>query len=219
MSTYERLAALDTTALSDALDRHGLAGVVLGLQRLTGRGRVVGQAVTVQLGPDDGSPTKRHLCTAAVDASGPGKVVVVAHQGRDDVAGFGGLLALAATVRGASGVVVDGAVRDLDEILELGLSVVGLRAVPTTARGRVVEQAWDVPVTVSGIAVSPGDYVVSDASGTVVVPADAVLGVLETAESLRDREAQMAEAIRGGVQVSDVMDSTYESMIAKGGLR
>src|SRR5579864_9410009 len=96
----ERLAQLDSCAISDALDRLHLSGVVLGLHAVTVQKRVAGRALTVQLEETDGRAAMRHLGTAAVDASGPGDVIVVAHGGRLDVSGWGGLLSLGATRRG-----------------------------------------------------------------------------------------------------------------------
>jgi 4-hydroxy-4-methyl-2-oxoglutarate aldolase len=209
-----RLAAVDSCAVSDALDRHGIAGVVTGLRPLAAPGRIAGRAVTVLLGPPvavDELP-KRHLGTAAVDASGPGQVIVVAHQGRTDCAGWGGLLSRAAATRGIAGVVVDGAARDLAEAAETGLPVHARAATPVTARTRAVEHAWDVSVEVDGITVTPGDLVLADAGGVAVIPAGHAEQVLATAERIAATEAAMAQAIETGTPVSDVRGKTYEEL-------
>jgi 4-hydroxy-4-methyl-2-oxoglutarate aldolase len=216
-AAVERLRALDSCAVSDALDRHGVRGVVSGPRPLAAAGTVAGRAVTVLLGPPDpaGGGARgpaRHLGTAAVDASGPGDVIVVAHQGRTDCAGWGGLLSRAAAVRGIAGVVVDGAARDLTEAREVGLAVYALAEVPTTARGRAVEHVWDQPVELAGIAVAPGDLVLADAGGTVVIPAGIADAVLATAERIAATEAAMAAAIEAGTPVSAVMGTSYEEL-------
>jgi len=82
LALIERLFRLDRCAISDALDQLGIDGVAFGLRAVSGARRIAGRAVTVKLGETNGQPTKRHLCTAAVDASG-----VIAHEGRLDVAG------------------------------------------------------------------------------------------------------------------------------------
>ncbi|MGQ4601130.1 RraA family protein [Nocardia sp. R6R-6] len=211
----KRLRALDTCAVSDALDRHGRTGVVHGLRPLAADRPLAGRAVTVLLGPPPaqhaGSP-QRHLGTAAVDASGPDDVVVVAHQGRIDCAGWGGLLSRAAAIRGVEGVVVDGAARDLSEASEVGLPVFARAATPVTARGRAVELAWGEPVEIAGIPVAPGDLVLADAGGVVVVPAGQAQDVLATAERIVATEAAMATAIQAGTPVSSVMGKTYEEL-------
>ena len=211
----ERLRKLDSAAVSDALDRHGIAGVLYGLRPLAADRPIAGRAVTVRLGPPGSPgapPPARHLGTAAVDAAGPGDVIVVAHQGRVDCAGWGGLLSRAAAARGIAGVVVDGAARDLGEAEAAGLPVHAVLAVPVTARGRAVELAWGEPVELAGVPVAPGDLVLADGGGAVVVPAARAAQVLATAERIAATEAAMAAAIDAGRPVSEVMGRTYEEL-------
>jgi regulator of RNase E activity RraA len=208
-----RLSQLDSCAVSDALDRSKISGVVLGLSQLSTTKRIVGEAVTVKLGPDDGRGGRRHLCTAAVEAAGPGKIIVIAHHGRLDAAGWGGILSLAATVRKVEGVVIDGACRDLDESREFGLPVYGRVAVPITARGRVIEYEWNVPVDLSGTRVAPGDLVIADASGVAIIPAEHAAEIIASAEAIAQKERLMAADVRAGKQVSAVMGTSYETML------
>ncbi|MFH5824629.1 RraA family protein [Georgenia sp. AZ-5] len=211
-----RLQAVDACAVSDALDTLGLPGVALGLERLSTQKPVRGRVTTVRLVPAGrAAPSGRHLGTAAVEASGAGDVIVVDHGGRNDVSGWGGNLSLAAAQRGVEGVIVDGACRDLDESRDLDLPVFARGAVPITARGRVVEQDWNIPVTISGVEVHPGDYVIADGSGVVFIPADRGAEVLDAAEAVVERERQMAEQIRQGVPISQVMGAKYETMLEK----
>ena len=212
----ERLARLDTCAVSDALDRAGLTGAALGLHALTADRRIVGRAVTVQLGVNDGRPPKRHLCTAAVEAADTGSVIVIANDGRTDVAGWGGILSLAASSRGIAGVVIDGASRDLDESRELALPIYGRAGVPVTARGRIIELDWNVPVAICNVTVTPGDYLIADGSGVVFIPSGVAAAIISTAEQIAERERLMAADIRGGKPVSAVMGASYESMLNKG---
>lgn len=209
-----RLRGLDTCAVSDALDRHGITGAVVGLRSLAADRPVAGRAVTVLLGPPPGPAGQpvRHLGTAAVDAAGPDEVIVVAHQGRTDCAGWGGLLSRAAAARGVAGIVVDGAARDLAEAREAGLPVHAWTGTPVTARGRAVEHSWGEPVDLAGIPVRPGDLVLADEGGVVVVPADRADEVLATAERIAATEAVMAAAINAGTPVSDVMGKSYEEL-------
>jgi regulator of RNase E activity RraA len=208
-----RLRALDTCALSDALNALGHEGVALGLHGLTVPARIAGRAVTVRLGPPGDTPPARHLCTAAVESSGPGQVVVVSAGGRVDTAGWGGILSRAATARGIEGVVVDGAVRDIDESHELGLPVYARAGVPRTARGRLAETDWGLPVTIGDLVVDSGDLVLADRSGVVFVPAAIAEAVLANAETIAAREAAMARRIDEGHPVSQVMAGDYETML------
>ena len=216
-----RLRALDTCAVSGCPGPHGLPCAIGGLRPLAAPRRAgAGRAVTVLLGvpasapPPSPSAPKRHLSTAAVDASGPGDVIVVAHQGRTDCAGWGGLLSRAAAIRGIDGVVVDGVARDLAEAAAVGLPVYASDSTAVTARGRAVEVCWGEPVEFAGVPVAPGDLVLADAGGVVVIPSAHAEAVLATAERIAATEAAMAAALDAGRPVSEVMGASYEELIA-----
>jgi len=221
MSLVDHLRALDTPSVSDALDALGLSGAVPGLQALGARRRIAGPVVTVQLAYAEDVPPatpgapKRHLCTAAVAASSPGDVIVVAHPG-DRAAGWGGLLTRAAQLRGVEGTLVDGPARDVDESRELGYPVYARTATPVTARGRIAELRWNAPVSFGGVTVRPGDLVLADGSGVVFVPADRADDVVAKACALADREAAMARDLQAGHPVTEVMGRTYEQLAGQG---
>ena len=211
----ERLLALDTPTLSDALDARQLPGAVTGLGALTVRRRIAGRVRTVKLGaPLPGLP-KRHLGAGAVMAAAAGDVIVVEHRGRTDVSGWGGLLSRGARAKGVAGVIVDGAVRDVDEATEIGLPVFARAGVPVTARGRVAEHGFAGPITIAGIAVDEGDWVLADGSGVVFVPAGLIEEVLATAERIFAREQLMARDIEAGRPIGEVMNADYEDMLKK----
>jgi 4-hydroxy-4-methyl-2-oxoglutarate aldolase len=208
-----RLKGLDTSAVSDALDRLQLRGTVTCLAALSVPRRIAGAAITVQLDRANGRSATRHLCTAAVDASGPGQVIVVAHHGSMDCAGWGGILSLGALTRQVEGVIVDGACRDMDESRELGLPVYARKSVPVTARGRIIETGWNESVLIDGCNVAPGDLVIADASGVVFVAMDRAAEVIAIAEQIVGRERAMAEAVRAGKSMVEVMGTNYETML------
>ena len=129
MSAVERLGRLDACAVSDALDKLGASGTVNDLAPLTGPAKIAGRVVTVKLVAADGTPAKRHLCTAAVEAAQAGDVIVVEHHSRDDCAGWGGILSTAAKAKGVAGTIVDGLARDIDESRERGYPVFARAAI------------------------------------------------------------------------------------------
>lgn len=217
LSLATRLARLDTCGVSDALDRLGIHGAVLGLQPMWPCPRVAGTVITVRLRhAQSGEHSPRHLGTAAIEAGGPGQVIVIQHHDREDAAGWGGILSLAARIKGIEGVIVDGTVRDVDDSRDAGFPVYARAATPMTARGRIVEASMGEPIQVGGVDVKPGDYVIADWSGAVFFSADRAEEVIQTAESLAAREAAMAEAVRAGKSVVEVMGANYESMLGRG---
>lgn len=214
----ERLLAIDTPTLSDALDALGHPGALFGMAPLTVGRRIAGPVRTVKLGAPIPDVPKRHLGAGAIMASKAGDIIVVEHRGRTDVSGWGGLLSRGALVKGIVGVIVDGAVRDVDEAAELGLPVFARAAVPVTARGRVAEHSFGGPITVSGVVVSEGDWVLADRSGVVFVQAARLEEVLAVSERIFAREQLMARDIDAGRPIGDVMGADYEDMLKKGDL-
>ena len=216
----ERLRQLDTCAVSDACDQLGLADrVTTSLCSLTGPVAAAGRVITVLLGPPTPAPPSgragaaRHLCAAATDSATADDVIVVAHQGRTDCAGWGGNLSRGARTRGAAATIVDGAVRDVDEAHTIGYPVFATAATPRTARGRAEEQAWGRPVVIDGITVDQGDYAIADSSGIVFVAAADIDTVLSAAEAIVAKESAMAADIDAGTPVSQVMGTDYETML------
>lgn len=213
-SWIERLAQLDTPTLSDALDALGMSSGVGGFTPFGTQRRIAGRARTVRLATDDGISRSRHLCTAAIEAAEPGSVIVVEHHDRDDAAGWGGLLTEAAIQADVAGVVVDGACRDVDDFVALDFTVYARRAVPATARGRVVEVDTGSPVDLDGITVRPDDWVVADRSGVVVIESASVESVVSQAERIQRREQLMVADLRKGIRVTEVLGRDYEDMLA-----
>jgi regulator of RNase E activity RraA len=210
-----RLNRLDTCLVSDALDKMGLTGVVPGLKRLSTNSKITGPVLTVRLEAANGRTADRHLCTAAIEAARPGEIIVVEHRSRSDCAGWGGILSRAAGMRKIAGVIVDGICRDIDESRDLAFPVFGRGALPVTARGRVIETEFNTPVTIGSITVRPGDWVIADGSGVVFIAAEKLLAVVDQAEKLFAREAELVADIESGTPVSQVMSRAYEHMTRK----
>lgn len=158
--------------------------------------RFAGPAVTVVEGLVDGTnpPT---LAIDAIEGAKNGDVLVIGFVGdATDVALLGGLMAAGAMKRGMAGVVLDGGVRDVTEIRrDYQLPVCARSITPGSTVGRYGTLSSNVPVTCGGILVSPGDLIVSDVEGVIVVPQEHVMAVLEDAESIDVREAAQTKII------------------------
>jgi 4-hydroxy-4-methyl-2-oxoglutarate aldolase len=216
--TRHKLAALDSCALSDALDRLAIHGCVTGLVSAIPGRRIAGRVHTVKLAagnaPQSTAPA-RHLGTAAIEACERGDVIVVEQRTGIEAGCWGGILSRGALARGIAGVVAEGLVRDVDEARELGFPLFCRGYTARTARGRIHEAATDVPVDIGGVEVRPGDYVVADSSAAVFIPAARVAEVLRVAEQITAREAAMAERIAAGDAMTAVMGADYEHMLKK----
>lgn len=205
---------LDTGAISDALDRlnhpHGVAEHLHGIfpeRRLCGRIR------TIALAPADAHTSNSfHLGTRTIASSKPGEVIVVANEGRIQAAAWGGMLSIAANLRQLPGVIVDGAIRDLDQIESLDFTIFARAACPRTARRRFVEVAIDQPIQIDGVRVETGDLVLADRSGVVFIPEATHAAIISTAEEIFEMEASLMEQLRSEADVETVFGRTYEHL-------
>ena len=213
----KRLQRLDVCAVSDAMDKLGLPPSVSGLTQQSTQQRIAGKVVTyklvpaAQVPPHEGAP--RHLGTTAIEAAQPGNVIVIEQRTGLDAGSWGGILSLAAKLREVAGVVVDGPVRDIDEARAYDFPVYARGLTARTARSRVAEAFTNQPVRIGEVTVCPGDFVIADASGAVFIAAADIDRVLQAAEMIVGREAAMAQALRAGQPVSQVMGADYEHML------
>ncbi|MDE2452059.1 MAG: RraA family protein [Burkholderiales bacterium] len=214
-----RLAALDTPTVSDALDFLGLPGATVGLRPLWDCPRIVGRASTVQLGLKQLSAATVHLISPVIAAIDTDDRVLVIAGGIDGISCWGDILANAAKVKGIRGTVIDGYSRDIEANEAIGYAVYGRGVTMVSARNRVVQIASGAPIQVAGVTVREGDYVVADRCGSVFVPADRAGEVLDLAERIARRQDGMLQAVRAGRSVEDVMHDKEFDAIQSGGAR
>lgn len=190
MTDYAELAALGVATVHEAAGRTGI--VDLPLTRVVPGSRAAGRARTALCAPGDNT-----MVHALVAHARPGDVLVLTSAEAAPVAFVGDLLATQARAQGVAAMLVDGAVRDLDELADLGLPIWTrfVRAQGAT-KGEIGE--LDVPVVVGGVEIRPGDLVVMDGDGAVVVPADRVGAVLPAARERADRESAVRQRYRNG---------------------
>lgn len=158
--------------------------------------KVVGPAVTIQEGPTDEVLPPQHALDA-IDESPEGSVIVIGVNGEPNVAIWGGIMTAGAVANGLAGAILDGGVRDIMEIRrDYDFSVFARSISPGTTLGRFKTLSSNEPVECGGILVNPGDLIVADLDGVVVVPKEHVTAVLERATEIEIREAKQAKLIR-----------------------
>lgn len=213
----ERLLKLSTTNVADALDALGYKGATYGVRPIyEGVKKVAGSAVTVKMTAAGETKGKVHLGIRAIEAAEAGDVIVVDNGGRLDTSCWGGILANGAKLKGISGVVIDGACRDVDDFVEIGFDVYARGSVVATARGRIMEESTNSMIQFGGVQVRPGDAVLADRSGVVFIPAEHLEAVLEKAEALWSKEEAMVADLRAGMSSLEVDQKYgYEKMLQK----
>ncbi|GAB7333754.1 hypothetical protein MBLNU13_g05282t1 [Cladosporium sp. NU13] len=200
-----RLSALDTNTISDALDFLGLKGATVGVQPLWDCPSIAGRASTVTLARKvDTAPTS-HLITPVIDAITTDDRVLVITGGIDGISCWGDIIANAAKVKSIRGTIIDGFSRDIDGSRDIGFPVYGRGVTMISARERVVQVDSGKPLMIQGAQVKQDDYVIADRCGTVFVAAERIAEVLDLAEKIDHRQNGMLKAVRSGRPVSEVM--------------
>jgi regulator of RNase E activity RraA len=209
----DRLAALDTNTVSDALDFLGLPGATVGLRPLWNCPKIVGRASTVLLGPKSDIAPTVHLITPVIEQVATDDRVLVIAGGIEGISCWGDIIANAALRKHIRGTVIDGFSRDIDGSEAISYPVYGRGVTMISARNRVVQLDAGVTLSVAGVSVSEDDYVIADTCGTVFVPQAVIEKVLDLGERIARRQDGMVQAVRSGRSVVEVMhDAQFEAI-------
>jgi 4-hydroxy-4-methyl-2-oxoglutarate aldolase len=186
---------LGTSALSDALDRLGLGGQTMGLRPAGSSTRIWGPAFTVRMAPAAQPPGS---VGDYIDDVPPGAVVVIDNAGRLDATVWGDILTTTAGLRGVGGTVINGVCRDSWVLTEQEYPLFSLGVHMHTGKDRVQMEATGEPVSLGGTRVEPGDLVVGDRDGVLIIAAGEAARVVATAQEIEGVEDAIRAAVRAG---------------------
>ena len=198
--SVERASKLDTTSISDALDRLGIAGQCLNIKPLDHRFRLTGRAFTILYGPA-GKPAG--TVGDYIDDVPPGTVVVLDNGGRENATVWGDILTWVAHRRGVAGTVIDGACRDTHLSRDLNYPVYTRSYSMRTGKDRVQVEAMNIVVNIGDARVAPGDLLRGDADGVLVIPREHEDAVLAAAEEIDSIEQQIRALIDQGKTLAE----------------
>jgi Demethylmenaquinone methyltransferase len=191
----ERIKAMDTASISDAMDKLGVPCGLYHIQPVIGGHKICGGAFTVHYVP---TGMVKGTVGDFIDDVEPGQVVVIDNAGRDYCTVWGDIMTFTAKTKGIEGTVIDGVCRDVDGIEELGYAIYTKGRYMVTGKDRVEVDAVNVPVSISGIQVKPGDIILGDDSGAICIPAEIAEKVYETAKMIEETEQKIIAEVRGG---------------------
>ena len=189
------LRSVSSSNISDAMHRKG---AMRGIHPLIPGKKIVGKAITVQTFAGDWAKP-----VEAIDLAGPGDVLVI-YNGSNSIAPWGGLATLSCKIRGIEGVVVDGAVRDLQEIRPMDYPLFSSDVVPNAGDPKGMGEI-NSEIVCGGQTVRPGDYIVGDDSGVVVIPKERAYEIARRAKEVEKTEDRLFEEIRRGKTLSQVI--------------
>ena len=211
-----RMLKLSTPNLSDALDKVGLRGAVSGIRPMYACPRIVGRAVTIRIMAAGMLKSEYHLGVHAIDAASSGDIIIIDNHGDTENNCWGEILSMGAKMKEVSGVVVDGAARDIDMCEEFEFPVYARGTVPITARGRIMQESVNEVIRIGNVQVRPGDIVMADINGVVIIPVEKLDEVLEVAEQISHKEKAMVAELKKGVPIIEVDKKyAYEQMLKK----
>ena len=187
-----------TCAISDCMGRFN--AMTSDMRPLFERIRLVGTAVTVKtLAADLAAAFK------AIDVAQSGDIVVIDSHGSTDTAFWGENMTMSALNRGVIGAVIDGACRDVEEIRRMRFPVICKGVVPNVGAIAGYGEV-NVAIQCAGVVVSPGDIVVVDGNGVVVVPMNQAAGILQSAQGLLETERLLQEKIKAGATIGELVN-------------
>lgn len=191
----ERASRLDTTAISDAMDRLGIAGQCLNIKPLDPRFRLTGRAFTILYGPAGTPPGTVGDYIEDVPVGG---VVVLDNGGRENATVWGDILTWVANRRGVAGTVIDGACRDTHLARELGYPIYSRSYSMRTGKDRIQVEAMGGPVNIGDARVHQGDILRGDADGVVAIPQAHEDAILTNAEQIDAAESEIRRLVNEG---------------------
>jgi 4-hydroxy-4-methyl-2-oxoglutarate aldolase len=199
-TNVQRASKLDTTAISDALDRLGIAGQCLNIKPLDHAFQMTGRAFTILYGP---SATPSGTVGDYIDDVQPGSVVVLDNGGRENATVWGDILTWVAHTKGIAGTVIDGACRDTHLALKLGYPMFTRSYSMRTGKDRVQVEGTNVVVNIGDARVTPGDILRGDSDGVLVIPQAHEDAVLAAAEEIDATEQKIRDAIKAGKSLTE----------------
>jgi 4-hydroxy-4-methyl-2-oxoglutarate aldolase len=210
------LARYSAATISDALDRLGRPGSMLGIAPLFDAARLCGRAFTVRY-VTAGSPAG--TVGDYLDEVAPGEVVVLDNGGRTDCTVWGDILTAMATDRGVAGTVIDGVCRDVQRALGTGYPVYSRGRFMRTGKDRVEVSDVGRPVSVGGVQVRPGDLLVGDADGVVAVPREAEDQVAQICPGIAAREDAIVADVLAGASLAQARQRHGYHLLQRKGAR
>jgi regulator of RNase E activity RraA len=196
----KKFRALDTTSISDALDRLGIKGGCQGILPQVAGTKAVGRAFTVRYRP---CGVEKGTVGDFLDDVEPGQVVVLDNGGRTYGTVWGDIMTVYAKKRGIAGTIIDGVCRDLPRILELKYPIFTRGRLMVTGKDRVEVDGINIPVAISDVQVRPRDIVVADDTGVVIVPFDKTEEVLKVALEIDETEQKILELLEKGMTLRE----------------
>lgn len=212
----EKLLRAPVAGLSGELRKRGLNNVTIdGVHPLAPGRKIVGTARTLRFVPNREDLFKKHgggynAQKRTFDAVNEGEVIVIEARGESGSGTLGDVLAIRAHARGAAGIVTDGGIRDADAVAAVGIPVHAAGPHPAVLGRKHVPWDSDITIACGGTTVQPGDIIVGDADGVIVLPPSLAAEVADAALAQEDEDAWIASQVAAGNPVNGLFPMNAE---------
>ena len=203
MTAIEKLKKLNTAEVSDALDACGVEGALLGISTVCPGETAVGEAFTVKYSSYDKKPNDFKMAGNYIDDVPTNAVIVVDNAGRHDCTTWGDILTQVAIEKKIAGTVIFGAARDVDCIKQLGYPLFAKAVYMRSGKNRVYKSDQQCELCINGVTIRPGDIVMADDNGVVVIPKQLLEEVVKKAINIQITESKIIQSLKKGSSLAD----------------
>jgi 4-hydroxy-4-methyl-2-oxoglutarate aldolase len=205
-SLVDEFKKLDTTCVSDAMDRLGIRGGLLGIRPVNPGTVLCGQAFTVHYVP---CGVVKGTVGDFLDDVKPGQVVVIDNNGRTNCTVWGDLMSITASRNHIAGTIIDGVCRDIPTVRKLNYPIFTKGVYMVTGKDRVEADGINVNVAVSDVVIKPGDIILGDDTGVVAVPLEKAKEVLAAAKEIDEKEELIKKELEKGITLREARNKVH----------
>ena len=211
-TTKNKCARLSTSTVSDALDKLSINGQCFGVKPLKREFRSIGTAYTIKyIAQEDEQGTVGDY----IEDVPPGSIIVIDNQGKQDATVWGDLLTRYAKIKNIEGTVINGVCRDTNSSLAIDYPIFSKGTYMRTGKGRVQFLNDNIPISFGEISIHPGDIILGDADGVVVIPKDIESKVLELALSIEESESGIIDSLENGMTLMEARNKFGYHLLQK----
>jgi regulator of RNase E activity RraA len=203
MDLLQQLYQFDTAEISDALDACGIEGALLGIKPILHGAKIVGPAFTVKYFPYEEKQAEFKSAGNYIDDVPAHSVIMIDNAGRQDCTTWGDILTQVALMRHIGGTVVFGAIRDIHFIRESNYPLYASAVYMRSGKNRVYKSAQQCELSIHGIRIQPGDIIMGDDNGVVVVPQEHLQEIIEKATNIKLTEQAIITSVKSGAKLED----------------
>lgn len=197
----EQLANLDTASVSDALDSLAIEGVLVGLKPLYSNKKIFGPVFTVQYTPYEQKPLEFKSASDYIDEVPSGAIILIDNEGREDCSCWGDILTKMAQKKNIQGTLINGSCRDIGFIKTNQYPVYSKSFTMRSGKNRVYKQKSQCVIKIGFVTVSPGDIIMADEDGALVIPANSLEEIIKRAQAIKMTEEQIVASLDKGLSL------------------